>query len=66
MALDRWHKSSYSNGDANCVEVCEGRDLVGLRDTKEAGLGDDRTTLRVPRASFADFLADAKAGRFTL
>jgi hypothetical protein len=32
-----WRKSSYSNGQANCVEVtaaCGGRTLVAVRDSK--------------------------------
>ena len=35
-----WRKSSYSACNGNCVEVAELRcDLIGVRDTKDAGRG---------------------------
>ncbi len=30
----KWRKSSYSNGQANCVEVTFGESAVALRDSK--------------------------------
>ncbi|TQN30412.1 uncharacterized protein DUF397 [Haloactinospora alba] len=38
MATREWHKSSYSNGGTNCVEVAEGP-VTAVRDTqnREAG-----------------------------
>ena len=35
-----WRKSSYSACNGNCVEVADlRRDLIGVRDTKDAGRG---------------------------
>jgi hypothetical protein len=36
--VDEWHKSSYSAGSGNCVEVKEG-DRVLVRDTQNRELG---------------------------
>lgn len=37
----RWRKSSIStHGNANCLEVAIGSDLVGVRDSKNAGGGE--------------------------
>ncbi|MFE1099372.1 DUF397 domain-containing protein [Nocardiopsis alba] len=33
MQRQHWHKSSYSSGSQNCVEVSEGR-TTGVRDTQ--------------------------------
>lgn len=33
-----WHKSSYSTGSENCVEVAEGMSVL-LRDTQNRDLG---------------------------
>ncbi|WP_116246860.1 DUF397 domain-containing protein [Nocardiopsis sp. FIRDI 009] len=33
-----WHKSSYSDGAHNCVEVAEGP-VTGIRDTQHRELG---------------------------
>jgi hypothetical protein len=33
-----WHKSSYSSGSGNCVEVSEGSETL-VRDTQNRGLG---------------------------
>jgi hypothetical protein len=32
----RWRKSSYSDGQANCVEVVAGNQSVAVRDSKSA------------------------------
>ncbi|WP_129840159.1 DUF397 domain-containing protein [Streptomyces sp. RFCAC02] len=37
----RWSKSSYSNGDACCVEVALGTDAVGTRDSKHRSRGPE-------------------------
>ncbi|WP_084628424.1 DUF397 domain-containing protein [Amycolatopsis nigrescens] len=34
-----WRKSTYSNGNGNCVEVAWTADAVGIRDSKECGRG---------------------------
>ncbi|MEU0242280.1 DUF397 domain-containing protein [Nocardiopsis sp. NPDC006198] len=35
---EKWHKSSYSAGGGNCVEVAEGL-VTGIRDTQNRELG---------------------------
>ena len=58
-----WWKSSYSNGGDNCVEIAiSGDGRVGLRDTKDRGLGPHVFT----RAEWAAFLAGARDGEFDL
>lgn len=47
-----WRKSSFSSGEANCVEVGFGSGMVAVRDTKDR----DGGTLAVPAASWAAFL----------
>ncbi len=32
-----WRKSSFSAEDANCVEVARSAEVVGVRDSKQAG-----------------------------
>ncbi|MBA0053709.1 DUF397 domain-containing protein [Streptomyces sp. AJS327] len=34
-----WFKSSYSNGNGECVEVVHLDDAVAMRDTKQRGAG---------------------------
>lgn len=34
----RWHVSSYSGGQGNCVEIAEGQSVL-VRDTQNRGLG---------------------------
>ncbi len=36
--MDEWHKSSYSAGSGNCVEVNEGERVL-VRDTQSRELG---------------------------
>ncbi|WP_017598010.1 DUF397 domain-containing protein [Nocardiopsis lucentensis] len=36
---ENWHKSSYSGGSGDCVEVCEAPDVVKVRDTQNRSLG---------------------------
>ncbi|MFD0774749.1 DUF397 domain-containing protein [Streptomonospora algeriensis] len=59
--MERWTKSSYSNGTgANCVEVRNARtesDVVGVRDTQHRSLGH----LDFPSGEWAAFLTAAKA-----
>lgn len=55
----RWHKSSYSEQAANCLEltVVDGEALVRESDEPDA-------VVRTTRAELAAFLAGAKAGGF--
>ncbi|MFD7720645.1 DUF397 domain-containing protein [Streptomyces sp. NPDC059814] len=60
----RWFKSSYSGNGGQCVEVAtnlvDSLGIVPVRDSKEqAG-----PVLNVPAASFASFVAGARAGEF--
>jgi hypothetical protein len=39
MHINKWHKSTASNGGTNCVEVMETEDGFLVRDTKDGGGG---------------------------
>jgi hypothetical protein len=55
-----WRKSSYSACNGNCVEVVElRRDLIGVRDTKDAGRGP---VLAFEAAAWRSFLDSVKKG----
>jgi hypothetical protein len=57
-----WQKSSFSNLNGNCVEVSQLRpDRVGVRDTKDNGVGP---ILVFTRPEWTSFLAAAKDGQF--
>ena len=43
---DNWHKSSYSDGGANCVEVRAHTDRADIRDTKNPQAGHITVTAR--------------------
>lgn len=49
-----WHKSSYSSGANNCVEVAEGA-VTGVRDTQNRDLG----ALTFESAEWRAFLSTA-------
>jgi Domain of unknown function (DUF397) len=55
-----WHKSSYTSGQGNCVEIAEMPDSSqAVRDSKDpAG-----PVLRFPKDAWRAFLADVKSGR---
>ncbi|MGH3588000.1 MAG: DUF397 domain-containing protein [Pseudonocardia sp.] len=58
----RWHKSSYSNGAAECVEVAELPDGGRVvRDTKDRGEGP---VLVFTPAEWVAFTKGVKAGEF--
>lgn len=47
-----WHKSTYSDGGSNCVEVRESAHGADVRDTQNRDLGH----LRVPPSEWVAFL----------
>ena len=51
-----WRKSSYSAGNAECVEVAAAR-TVGVRDTRQRGRGP---VLEFPGAAWTAFIATAR------
>lgn len=55
-----WRKSSYSQPDANCVEVRDLPDSVAVRDSKNP----DGPRLAVLPAGWRNFTASVKAGRY--
>jgi hypothetical protein len=55
-----WRKSSYSACNGNCVEVAQlRRDLIGVRDTKDAGRGP---VLAFEGGAWRSFLDSVKKG----
>ena len=57
-----WLKSSFSNLNGNCVEVCRVLpDCIAVRDTKDNGAGP---VLIFTEAEWDAFVAGAKEGEF--
>lgn len=54
-----WHKSRYSDGTGNCVEVAVAEASVRVRDSKQQGRGP---VLEFSPAEWAAFLRLAKTG----
>lgn len=55
-----WRKSSWSAYNGNCVEVAElSPQLIGVRDTKDAGFGP---VLAFEHVAWRSFLDDVKNG----
>jgi Domain of unknown function (DUF397) len=62
LATARWFKSSFSNGQNNCVEVARlGDGHVGLRDSKDNGTGPVHV---FTQGAWQAFIAGAKDGQF--
>jgi hypothetical protein len=57
-----WRKARRSQHNGGCVEIADLGEVVAVRDSKRPEAGAHV----VRRTAFADFLADAKAGRFDL
>lgn len=58
-----WRKAGASFSCGNCAEVGSGEQVVAVRDTKQAHLGDDRTVLEFSPSAWRRLLADIKTGR---
>ena len=56
--MSDWHKSSYSDGATNCVEVSEGVKTL-MRDTQHR----DHGHLTVPAREWIALLADVRRDR---
>ncbi len=55
---DTWHKSSYSAGGENCVEVRESAVTVDIRDTQHRAHGH----ITFPASEWSAFLRDMRSG----
>jgi uncharacterized protein DUF397 len=60
--IGSWRKASFSLSLGQCAEVGQGEQVIGVRDTKQAHLGDDRTVLAFSPAAWRAFTAGLKAG----
>ena len=58
--VSNWRKSGYSE-PGTCVEVGDGA-IIGIRDTKEAHLGDSRTILEFSPRTWQVFTTGIKRG----
>ncbi|MGY2116011.1 DUF397 domain-containing protein [Nocardia gipuzkoensis] len=63
MTDARWFKSSYSNADANCVEVCHFADGIGVRDSKDDGTGPVLTFTPSEWSAFVVGVCDGEFNR---
>ena len=59
---DGWRTASYSNGNAECVEVGLAVETIAVRDSKNP----DQPALVVTPAAWRGFTAGIKAGQFDL
>ncbi|MEU5210184.1 DUF397 domain-containing protein [Streptomyces sp. NPDC020742] len=57
-----WFKSSYSNGNGECVEVARLRDAVAIRDTKQHGTGPVLTSTAEGWRAFIASVANGEFG----
>ena len=61
VEIGEWRKSAYSQGASNCVETGQGTGVIGIRDTKQADQGDDRTVLEFSPGAWGRFLDTVRA-----
>jgi len=59
MTEIQWRKSSYSQGNGNCIEIAGIGDGVLIRESDEPA-----TVVKTSRAKWIAFIAGAKAGEF--
>jgi len=59
MTEQVWRKSSFSQGNGNCIEIAGVEDSVLIRESD-----DPATVVKTSRAKWVAFLAGAKAGEF--
>lgn len=57
-----WFKSSYSNGNGECVEVAHLGDAVAMRDSKQHGTGPVLTNTAEGWRSFIASVANGEFG----
>jgi hypothetical protein len=55
--IGSWRKSEASKHANGCVETGHGPAVIGVRDTKQAHLGDARTVLEFSPAAWREFTA---------
>ena len=61
--IGSWRKAVRSQGASNCAEAGQGDAVVGIRDTKQAHLGEARTVLEFSPAAWTGFLGEIRNGR---
>jgi hypothetical protein len=60
--MGTWRKSTHSSGDGgSCIEVADGG-RIGVRDTKEAHLGNARTVIKFEPGAWRGFVASVRRG----
>lgn len=59
MFPTKWRKSTYSQGQSNCVEISRTAGGIAVRDAAHRRRGP----LRFPAREWRAFLADLKSGR---
>lgn len=60
--MDTWRKSSYSNSNGgSCIEVAD-TPAIGVRDTKQAHMGEARTVLTFRPGAWQGFVNAVRPG----
>lgn len=58
--IGSWHKAEASFSNGGCVEAGSGTAVIGIRDTKQAHLGEARTVLEFTPAAWRKFITGLK------